>query len=360
MIDRITFSVDRKLIRIYGQEFTLGELSVQILNTPSCRIQEMYDLLRKGRTLAQQYEDIGDYALWFQANDAYLKLETLLREYPLLDLLQRDWSVFWETTVLTYKDWPVYREYFSYFKGIVTDISFFHTVIGHFIRNGVMPIQALNSGSISEAVKRLTDNYYPIYLRDEKKGYLYAYHRNKPITLDFEPGNVASASGDFQIVETYTSDDLLMLLKIDFYKALEAGHLIRQCEYCGRFFLLTKRLHTKYCDNPAPDNPKYTCAQMGYRLTRRKETPEDDPKMDALRRCLQRITKDCSRGIITGEEKISLKAKAEELYHAAKIHSGITYADFEKSLESQNLYPLCGVKRKSNPVGHPKKEPVRS
>ena len=155
-------------------------------------------------------------------------------------------------------------------------------------------------------------------------------------------------------------ESLLMLLKIDFYKALEAGHLIRRCEYCGRVFLLAKRLHTKYCDNPAPDNPKYTCAQMGYRLTRRKEEPGDDPKADALRRCLNRIAKDCSRQIITAEDKDLLKAKVEELYHAAKIRSGVTYEEFEESLKSKNLYPLCGVTRKSNPVGHPKKETVRS
>lgn len=360
MFESISFCVDRKAIHIYGEKFTLGELSVQMLNIFCYEIREMIDLLKEGRALTEQYEDSRNYAFWFQANDTYLKLETRLRKYPLLALLQQDASVLWDTTVLEHRDWPVYKKYFGQFKGIVEDILHFHTVISHFIINGVMPLQALNSGSISDAVKMLTDHYYSIYLPNEKRGFLYPYHNNKPVILGFESRNDASASGDLQIIETYTSHDLLMLLKIDFYKALEAGHLIRQCEYCGQFFLLTKRLHTKYCDNPAPDNPQYTCAQMGYRLTRRKEKPGDDPKMDALRRCLQRITKDCSRGIITESEKTLLKAKADELYHEAKIHSGVTYEDFQKSLESKNLYPLCGVERKSKPVGHPKKEPVRS
>ncbi len=147
-----------------------------------------------------------------------------------------------------------------------------------------------------------------------------------------------------------------MLLTVDFYKALGAGHLIRQCEYCGRFFLLTKRLHTKYCDNPAPDNPKYTCAQLGYQKSRKKEQPEDDPKADSLRRCLNRIAQDCSRKRITPEERDRLKAKANEIYHEAKIRSGVTYEEFEKSLASENLYSLCNVIKKSNPVGRPKAE----
>lgn len=358
MIDSISFYVDKNTINIYGQKFTLGKLSVQILNIPSFEISEMFCLLKQGKTLAEQYEDSGDYAFLFRANDTYLKLETMLRQYPLFALLQRKDSILWDITVLEHRDWPAYRRFFGQFKGILRDLLQFYSVIRHFIANCVMPLQTLNANSISNSVKLLTDHHYSIYFPDKKSGLLYPYHNNRSVILGFE--NRISESGDYQIVETYTSGDLLMLLKIDFYKALEAGHMIRQCEYCGRFFLLTKRLHTKYCDNPAPDNPQYTCAQMGYRLTRRKEKSEDDPKSDALRRCLQRITKDCSRGIITESEKALLKAKAEGLYHEAKIHSGVTYEDFQKSLESKNLYPLCGVERKSKPVGHPKKERVRS
>ena len=137
-----------------------------------------------------------------------------------------------------------------------------------------MSLPELNANSISDAMKLLTDHYYTIYFPDKKRCLFYPYHNNRPIKLGFK--NQVSPSGEYQIVETYTTENLLMLLKIDFYKALEAGHMIRQCAYCGRFFLLTKRLHTKYCDNPAPNSPEYTCAQMGYRLTRRKEKPEDE------------------------------------------------------------------------------------
>lgn len=34
------------------------------------------------------------------------------------------------------------------------------------------------------------------------------------------------------------ADRLQTMMKLDFYKALEAGHLIRRCENGGRYFLL--------------------------------------------------------------------------------------------------------------------------
>lgn len=43
-----------------------------------------------------------------------------------------------------------------------------------------------------------------------------------------------------------------------------------------------------------------------------------------------------------------------------KIRSGTSYDELEKSLASEQLYPLCGVIRQTKPVGHPKKETVRS
>ena len=145
-------------------------------------------------------------------------------------------------------------------------------------------------------------------------------------------------------------------MKLDFYKGLEAGHLIRKCELCGRLFLLQKGYHTKYCDSPNPDNPRYSCAQLGYRIRGVKEAAADSPLTQALSRCYQRIDKDKARGIITAEEQMRLRAKAEELYHEARTQPGMPYEAFNESLATRNLYPLCGVQRKSKPVGRPRKQ----
>jgi hypothetical protein len=147
---------------------------------------------------------------------------------------------------------------------------------------------------------------------------------------------------------------LQAFLKVDFYKSLQAGYIIRKCEYCGRYFLLKKAYHTKYCDLPNPDDPKHTCAQLGYHYAGVKEAVGDNPKAQALRRCCLRIDKDFRRGIISADEKQRLYDKAKDLLHTARVNPNVSNDKFEKSLESKNLYPLCNVVRKTNPRGRPK------
>lgn len=53
-------------------------------------------------------------------------------------------------------------------------------------------------------------------------------------------------------------------LSLDLLRGLAAGHLPRRCENCGRWFLLTSGYDTRYCENPAPDEPNgKTCRQVG-------------------------------------------------------------------------------------------------
>lgn len=182
------------------------------------------------------------------------------------------------------------------------------------------------------------------------------YTFSDDVRLHLVPRETVPGSGQYKIYEYYEAERLQTLLKLDFYKGLAAGHLIRKCELCGRFFLLQKGYHTKYCDSPNPDNPRYSCAQLGYRMRGIKESAADSPLTQALFRCYQRIDKDKSRGNIMADEQMRLRAKAEELYHEAKTQAGMPYAAFNESLASKNLYPLCGVSRKSKPVGRPKKQ----
>ena len=142
---------------------------------------------------------------------------------------------------------------------------------------------------------------------------------------------------------------------MDFYKALETGYTIRKCAYCERFFLLKDARHTKYCDLPSPGNPKYTCAQLGYHFKRVKEMADDNPRSQSLRRCFQRIDRDVSRNVITAEDKVVLYKKAKDLFHVAETEAGTSYEAFEQMLQSENLYLLCGVVRRSKPRGRPKR-----
>lgn len=355
MFDSITFCIGRKTISLYGQELLLGELSEQVVNIGCQQIHEMYGILKGGRSFTEQYAGTRDDTLLDRAYDCYQKLEDQLRQYPLLALLLDKECLFPKGFDPKAPRYLCILSCLEHAREALDSILIFRKAIDHFIRTLITPMRELTEGNLSNAAAVLNSELYRMYL-PERDDLGFCPYLDGMVELKFE--TVASDSGTnaFQVLEKFTTESLLMLLTVDFYKALGAGHLIRQCEYCGRFFLLTKRLHTKYCDNPAPDNPKYTCAQMGYHKSRKKEQPEDDPKADSLRRCLNRIAQDCSRKRITPEERDRLKAKVNELFHEAKIRSGVTYEEFEKSLASENLYSLCNVIKKSNPVGRPKAE----
>ena len=252
--------------------------------------------------------------------------------------------------------WASYKKYCMNYKRLLEDIASVCQTLQAFVRMGL------------SSLEKLTPNIYVASLHEflfherahkwvanpvEGTGF-YTYIDD--VRIHLRPQETAPGSGTFKVYEYYAADRLQTMLKLDFYKALEAGHLIRRCENCGRYFLLQKGYHTKYCDLPNPTNPKYTCAQLGYRIRGVKEEAEDSPLTQALYRCFQRIDKDKTRGNITAEERELLREKARELYHTARTKTGTSYEAFNTSLSKEKLYPLCSVQRKSNPRGRPKQK----
>ncbi len=63
------------------------------------------------------------------------------------------------------------------------------------------------------------------------------------VRLQLVPRETSPGSGTFKVYEYYETTHLQTMLKLDFYKALEAGHIIRKCQNCGRYFLLQKGYH---------------------------------------------------------------------------------------------------------------------
>ena len=252
--------------------------------------------------------------------------------------------------------WVYYRQYCMCYDDLLEDISSVCQTLQAFIRMGIASLDKLTPDNYLAALHEFLyseRSYKWIANPLEGTGF---YTAIDDVRLQLVPRETSPDSGAFKVYEYYEATRLQTMLKLDFYKALEAGHIIRKCQNCGRYFLLQKGYHTKYCDLPNPANPKYTCAQLGYRLRGIKEDAGGSPLAQALYRCYQRIDKDRSRGVITAEERTKLREKAQELYHQARTKPGTTYEVFNTSLAAERLYPRCGVERKSRPRGRPKRE----
>ena len=251
--------------------------------------------------------------------------------------------------------WEFYKNYCMTYGTVLMDIASVCQTLRAFIRMGLSKLDRLTPDHYVAALHTfLFHERAHKWIANPVDGTGFYTHMDD-VRLHLIPRETVPGSGTFKVYEYYEADQLQTMLKLDFYKGLEAGHLIRRCENCGRYFLLQKGYHTKYCDLPTPTHPKYTCAQLGYRLRGVKEDAEDSPLSQALYRCFQRIDKDRSRGNITAEERTLLREKAQELYHTARTKPGTSYEAFNTSLSTEELYPLCGVQRKSRPRGRPKR-----
>ena len=79
MYESIFFTVGKKTIELYGKEFTLGELTTQVLNIPAEEYKSMRELLEQAQSAVQKYEKTKELSSWAAANDGGL----LFRKYML-------------------------------------------------------------------------------------------------------------------------------------------------------------------------------------------------------------------------------------------------------------------------------------
>jgi hypothetical protein len=252
--------------------------------------------------------------------------------------------------------WEYYKNYCDAYAQSLYDIESFNNTIFNFIKFFLSSTEKMNADSYASALYDFFN--FPRadkMIANPMRG-TGLFTANDQVIMRHMPRETFEGSGIYKIYQYYEVESLQALLKMDFYKALESGYIIRKCEYCGKYFLLKKGYKTKYCDNPAPDNPKYTCAQLGYHRKGIKELQADNPKAQSLRRCYLRIDKDLSRGVITRKEKEKIYRTAQDLYYDATTKSGTYNEEFEQQLASKNLYPLCNVVRKTKPRGRPKSE----
>lgn len=195
------------------------------------------------------------------------------------------------------------------YRNILEDIASFNMTIHNFINCFLSPLVQLNPSNYAASLYDFLNHPRADRLIANPGSRAGLFTSADAITMRFIPGE--GKPGEFHIFEYYEAKNLQTLLKMDFYRALGAGHIIRRCEYCKRYFLLAKGYHTKYCDLPNPEPPSFTCRQLGYRKTGRKEESKDDPMKQSLFRCYQRLNQDVKRGNLTDKQRQILYRKAK-------------------------------------------------
>ena len=149
------------------------------------------------------------------------------------------------------------------------------------------------------------------------------------------------------------TDSVQALLKADYMLALNSGYNVRRCLVCQKYFLAKSGAHILYCEGTSPYMPRFTCRQYGSAKIQ-KELAKDNPKIAAKNRAFDRIDQDRKRGNISKEGCRKAKDYARDLLYDALRTADFTVEEFERKLESDNMYPACGVRRLKKSRGRPK------
>lgn len=323
MFEKILYCIGNKSIEINGEEFSLGELTTEVLNLPRDDYLEMQTFLDSAIKKTYKYETSHDLKDWFGANEDFILLDNMMSKHKIFSLLKEDNNILEEARQFTsqlsvfenddcelshrdleilaqieeyneylehpedfgkcdtvYLDdeksglsfpidipkpdippalpsktralliypgnikvkWEYYKNFCSMYERILSDIQSFNNTIYNFIDFYLSKLQKLNSNNYASALLNFLNHPSAIKLIANPISGTGLFTNADSVTLRYIPRGTSNGSGEFKIYEYYEVQSLQTLLKTDFYKALEAGYIIRRCEYCGRFFLLRKAI----------------------------------------------------------------------------------------------------------------------
>ena len=420
----IIFYTYGSTLELYGQQFTAGMLTADLLNLSPDEYRPMSKHMKQVTSLAEEYEQSGSIELWWKLNEELAELCGVLRRYAVFRLLLDEsedafFSVIREVTgqfdlfpkeehepseeiqrkrlervaneisarsemvkdvpldlfhpseaalekgdafyyemlraIGPTKDaWRDYKKYIRRYETYLHDIRAFNGTIRNFISFSLSKLKHNSPEDYAAALygfyndERIAEKLI-VNPRSLEQPF---YQKYDHCVMSYVPRELPDKR--FAICQEHTTDSLQMLLKADYMTALDAGHNIRQCVVCKKYFLVKGGAHALYCEGACPHAPQYTCRQFGtYEV--QKELARDVPKLQAKFAAFERIRKDQKRDVITAEEARRLKDTVRDMLFDALNKADVSTEDFERSISSERLYPYCGVTRKAKPRGRPRK-----
>jgi len=367
-------------VEVMSKEFLLGELTVSLINTPVEQMDEIFKVvLELEKSVFMQYciypfipckpyipipqkpkravttDDIAQAdKLLRKAYNLIMSVDVCKAAFPIGPLEEQQLYGIRFGSEEYMKLVASYSQYFNVIYCAAYDLTTMHGSCREFADNLVIMLDTLNTSELSKAYEYIA---FPDECRFSIDSLLDPldgeYQLGDSMILQYIPMSKGD-SDEWYIAEYFRFDTLQGLLKTDFVRGLMRGHFPRKCEHCGRYFLMTRGYHTRFCDMPSPEDPKRTCKQMAYAKSKTKEKPSEDPKVQSYKRCIKRLNTAFRRGSITLEQKLKLVALVEELYLKATTTPAFTNEEFEDMLHSEKLFEQLGFELRHG--GRPKKE----
>ena len=356
-------------LELYGQQFTAGMLTADLLNLSPDEYRPMSKRMKRITSLTEEYEQSGSIELWWKLNEELAALCGVLRRYAVFRLLlDKDedafFSVIREITgqfdlFLKEEHEPSEEIQRKRLERVANEISARSETVNGTIRNFIsFSLSKLKHNSPEDYAAALYGFYNDERIAEKlivnpirNNGDCYTTH--DAYELSYVPRPLPD--GSVAICQEHVTDSLQALMKADYMLALNSGHNIRRCIICGRYFLLKSGVHALYCEGACPHAPGYTCRQFGT-VEVQKELAKDIPKVKVKVTAFARITKDMQRGAISQEATRKAKDYVRDLLYDALRDANISVEAFEQRISSERVYQHCGITRTANPRGRPPKE----
>lgn len=110
---------------------------------------------------------------------------------------------------------------------------------------------------------------------------------------------------------------LTHFLYTEFYRGLITGNAPRQCQNCGRYFLLTRGHNTCYCNGIAPGETERTCRKVGAHRKEARGRADRSPAQVEYDLVYNRLKQRKNRGKISVDEWNATVARAVEVLEQA-------------------------------------------
>ncbi|MFI3327473.1 MAG: DUF6076 domain-containing protein [Clostridia bacterium] len=382
MFSEATIKIGKSTIVINDKTFLLGELTADLLNIDR-KFLELRSLTKEINKEVSNHYAPPLKKEWFLINEKLIKLDkelckfkifTALREddYKLLEDTQDFTSQIGFTEEVVPEDladtfegfnpfakspayWKFYTDTVAEYESYLDDIFAFNQTISFFINDFVSKANKLSGDTYAEM-------YYHFINHPSREKFIVGplfgyggcdatYRHTDSYNVSFVP--MENTQGQFEIFDVLTINDLQSIIKLDFMKSIQAGHVIRRCEHCKKYFLLTKIYRTIYCDGMSPENHKFSCRQMGS--MKKKETTENFPFASLKNKALDLLSKHLSRGNITKENFNLISMKINDIY-SSSIRDHVSYENYQEMIKLDKIYKDNNIKKITKPRGRPKKD----
>ena len=169
-------------------------------------------------------------------------------------------------------------------------------------------------GSFYEAEDDEADNdEYPITVKISRDSFIKYIEGTMKYSLNIQ--RILEKEGDqFIWKDEYVISDIMDILMNDLQACMNANHIIKHCDNCGKYFIPISRSDEKYCDNFFKDTGK-TCRQTGAQL-RYEQKLEGNPIMLERRKFYRQLhssTVKPKRGIHRDKAREKLASLMDEV-----------------------------------------------